>query len=133
MRSPKPKLIVFVVFTVLAALMVVLAILTSLADRKGGNATATVVHVYSQEAYTISYTTKDGERCVTPHKWNYRPQTVAVGDTFEVHYSSLLPCDNVERADDTSGDSVLIPVLLLIGGISMAVVFLLREKTQIRS
>jgi len=69
-------------------------------DFLGGDATATVVHVYSQEAYTIRFETESGTQCVTPHKWDARAEPVELNDTFDVHYSSISPCDNVERVDD---------------------------------
>ncbi|MFG3690312.1 DUF1541 domain-containing protein [Micromonospora sp. NPDC047740] len=68
-------------------------------DLNGGKATATVATVYSQTAYTVKYVTEDGMHCLTPHKWDPRPEPVKPSDTFEVWYSKILPCDNVRRAD----------------------------------
>jgi hypothetical protein len=94
-------------------------------DLHGGNATATVVHMYSQTAYTISFVTADGTRCETPHKWRARTDPINVSDTFEVHYSKISPCDNVERADDLFsrfGGYLVPPVLTSIGLVGFVLV-----------
>jgi hypothetical protein len=102
-----------------------------LGDFQGGNATATVIHVYSPTAYTISFITADGTRCKTPHKWRARNDSIEVSDTFEVHYSKISPCDNVERVDDPFSrfGGYLIPPLLTILGL---VAFVLVERQRRR-
>jgi hypothetical protein len=77
------------------------------------------VQVYSQTAYTVSFVTDDGTRCVTPHKWEARTEHTEESDTFEVKYSRVLPCDNVRRADTGPLWFIyLIPPVLLIAGIA---------------
>ncbi len=87
-------------------------------DFAGGDTTATVVHVSSQEAYTIRFTTEDGTGCELTQKWTPRAVPVKVGDTFEVHYSSPSPCENAKRADDWFArfGFEVIPILLAVVG-----------------
>ena len=91
-------------------------------DLLGGNATATVIHVDSQEAYAIDFTTRDGTTCETPRKWERSAEPIKVDDTFEVHYSKISPCDNVERRDDwfaRYGGFLIPPVFLAIGWVQL--------------
>jgi hypothetical protein len=88
-------------------------------DISGGNAEATVVHVYSQEAYTVRFTTRDGETCVTEQKSTRNTGPVKVADTLRVHYSKISPCDNIEPPDDrfaTYGAILLLPPAFLAVG-----------------
>lgn len=102
----------------MSTLMTLLSALALVGEVSGGDATATVVHVYSPEAYTIRFTTADGTSCVTPHKWTPRRDPVKVNDTFSVHYSKLSPCDNVERKGNffaAYGAFLLAPLFLALG------------------
>ena len=112
------RLTFWVIWTGFAGVMWVVTMIFLVGDLSGGNATATVLHVYSQEAYTIGFTTEDGAPCVTPHKWIPRSEPVELGDTFPVHYSRISPCDNVERADDLFAryGMFLIPTVLFAAG-----------------
>lgn len=103
------------------------------ADLHGGTATATVVRVYSQTGYTISFTTMDGVRCETSTKWSPRAETVEVQDTFEVHYSRNSPCDNVARADDGFAryGGYLIPPVFVIAGLIRIMVIKRRPDPQL--
>jgi hypothetical protein len=119
-RQPSRQfnLIFWTFWTVFAGLCSLGILAFFVGDLSGGNATATVVRVYSQGAYTISFTARDGTSCETPHKWTPRAEPVKVGDTFEVHYSKISPCDNVERRDDwfaRYGGFLIPPVFLAIG------------------
>jgi hypothetical protein len=117
-RYPKTKLWFLAFYTTFAAAGSVAMGNFLWGDLQGGNATATVVHVYSQTTYTISFITEDGTRCQTRHKWLARNEPIKVLDKFEVHYSKFLPCDNVERADDLFsrfGGLLISPVLMIVG------------------
>jgi len=106
------------IYTTFGAAMSVAHGYTLWGDLNGGNATATVVNVYSQTAYTVRYVTEDGVQCMTPHKWNRHPEPVRTSDTFEVRYSKILPCDNVRRADagfSWFGYFLIAPVLMTAG------------------
>jgi hypothetical protein len=107
--SRESMLIFLWIFTVGVALVTIATTFFLVGDLRGGDATATVVHVYSQEVYSITFVTKDGRRCQTDHKWEPRAGTVNVSDTFEVHYSHVSPCYNVRRADDRSGSMSRVP------------------------
>lgn len=127
---PKLRLGFLAAWTAFAGIFTVVTTVFFVADVRGGDATATVVHVYSQAAYTISFTTKDGVRCETTHKWDPRPEPVRTGDTFEVRYSKIAPCDNVERADDyfaRFGGYFIPPIFLTVG---LAAFLLVRRKTK---
>jgi hypothetical protein len=99
-------------------------------ELSGANATATVVHVYDQEAYTIRFTTKDGVRCESPHKWTPRAEPVKVGDTFEVHYSKISPCDNVDRADDLFGRYGFVVVPSIFVGVGLLAIARIRRQRR---
>jgi hypothetical protein len=90
------------IFTAVAALITIATTVFLVADLRGGNATAMVVSVRSQEVYTVAFVTRDGTRCQESQKWSPRPKRVNVYDTFQVHYSSLSPCYNFGRSDDRS-------------------------------
>src|SRR5689334_12254353 len=98
--SRESNLIFLWIFTTFTGLFTIVSMFVLVDDMRGADTTATVVHVYSQEAYSITFVTKDGRRCQTDHKWEPRKDTVHVSDTFQVHYSLSFPCDNVRRADD---------------------------------
>jgi hypothetical protein len=121
--SPQTKLLFFALFTAIAGIFSIATTYFLWADLKGGNTTATVVHVYFQTAYTITFVTKDGTHCQTDSKWNPRPEPVNVSDTFEIHYSKQSPCDNVRRADDHAYWQLYVagPVFMLIGLTGLAV------------
>lgn len=124
MRQPprRPTLVFWAFWTVLASLGTLLSLLFVIGTIEGADATATVVHVYSQEAYTIRFATRDGTTCETPHKWNPRADPVEVGDTFRVHYSKISPCDNVDRKGDsfsTYGAFLIAPAFLAIGCVNL--------------
>jgi hypothetical protein len=122
--SRESKLLFFSIYTALAAIISIFTMYFLLEDLQGGNTTATVVHVYSQTAYTITFVSKDGTHCRTDHKWNPQPEPVNVSDTFEVHYSKESPCHNVRRADDGSYRQfyAAAPAFMLVGLIGLAVV-----------
>jgi hypothetical protein len=109
------------IFTTFAGLFTIASVLARVEDTRGGDATATVVHVYTQEAYSITFVTKDGRRCLTDHKWDPRKDTVHVSDTFQVHYSQFSPCDNVRRADDRSFWSgfLIAPTMFAVGAVGL--------------
>ena len=116
--SRESKLIFLWIFTAVAALFTIATTFFLVGDVRGGEATATVVHVYSQQAYSISFVTKDGRRCqAADHKWEPRTGTINVSDTFQVHYSDISPCYNVRRADDPSDrfSYTIGPVMLAAG------------------
>ena len=120
--SPRFHFVFWVFWTALASFITLLSLVFFVGSLSGGNAVATVVHVYSQEAYTIRFATQDGKICETPHKWTPRADTVSVNDTFRVHYSKISPCDNVDRGDDWFAryGSFLIPLAFLaIGAVNL--------------
>ncbi|GAA1899433.1 hypothetical protein GCM10009687_81050 [Asanoa iriomotensis] len=105
------------VWTTLTALLTVGMGYSLWGDLNGGTATATVVQVYSQTAYTVSFVTDDGTRCVTRRKWE--ASHTQESETFQVKYSRVLPCDNVRIADTGPLWSIyLTPPVLLIAGIA---------------
>jgi hypothetical protein len=120
-------LIFFWFCTVFFAFVTISTTVYLVADLRGGNATATVVHVYSQESYRVTFVTRDGTHCQADHKWNARPERINVSDTFRVHYSSLGPCENFRRADDRSFWSTY-PILPVLLAASVVGLLLLREK-----
>jgi hypothetical protein len=107
--------------TTLGALGTILTTVAFVGDLRGGNATATVVHVYSQELYDVAFVTRDGTRCQKPDKWLDPPKRINVSDTFQVHYSSRSPCDHFRRADqpDWWGPYAVPPVFLAIGVVGL--------------
>jgi hypothetical protein len=105
------------IWTTVAAFMTIFTTVFLVADLRGGNATATVVHVYSQEAYAVAFATRDGTRCQAQHKWFPRPERINVSDTFEVHYSSLDPCYNFRRADESNWWLYTMPPVALAAGV----------------
>jgi hypothetical protein len=120
--SPRFNFVFWMFWTALASLMTLLSLVFFLGSLFGGDALATVVHVYSQEAYTIRFTTRDGRTCETPHKWMPRADPVSVNDTFKVHYSKISPCDNVDRGDDwfaRYGAFLIPPAFLAIGSVNL--------------
>jgi hypothetical protein len=120
--SPRFNLIFWVFWAVLAGLTTLLSLIFFLGNLSGGNTVATVVRVYSQEAYTIRFTTRDGTTCETPHKWLPRANLVEVNDTLKVHYSRISPCDNVDREDDwfaRYGAFLIPPAFLAIGCVNL--------------
>ncbi|MEV4622383.1 hypothetical protein AB0J74_27165 [Asanoa sp. NPDC049573] len=122
--SSEGEAVVLRVWTTLAAVLTVGMGYSLWGDINGGS--ATVVQVYSQTAYTVSFVTDDGTRCVTRRKWT-ASHTVE-SDTFEVKYSRVLPCDNVRRADTGPLWFIyLIPPVLLIAGIA-AFVLIKRQE-----
>ncbi len=107
-------------------------LLVALVDElSGGTTTAPVTHIYTQEVYTIRFTTADGTSCVTPHKWDGRAEPVKLNDTFAVHYSRASPCDNVERADDSFSRYVGISVATIFLAIGGAAIRRLRQRGRI--
>ena len=99
----------------------------------GGNATATVGHVYSQVGYTVTFTTKFGVDCETSQKWSPSPSLVRSGDTIEVQYSRISPCDNVKRTDDFFAlyGFPAIPAIMVVAG-SVAIARLRRDRRRAR-
>ena len=89
------------VSTIMGASITIFSTVFLVADLRGGDATATVVRVRSQEVYTVSFATRDGTRCEKSREWSPRPEEVDVYDTFKVHYSSLSSCYNFQRADES--------------------------------
>lgn len=128
--DPRARLIFFTVWTAFAGIMSLVAVVFLVADLSGGNARATVVHVYSQQAYTIRFKTKDGADCETPHKWTARAEPVKAGDTFEVHYSAISPCDNVERSDDLFARFGFVPIPAIFVVVGLAVIARLRHQRK---
>lgn len=124
MTGIRGRLVFATVWTGLAAVIWVGWSWAFAGDLAGGNTTARVVHVYTPQAYTIRFTTADGTVCETPHKWAARREPIAVGDTFEVHYSRFSPCENVERGDDQLGR---------YGGFALATVLLTAGILNLRS
>lgn len=114
-------------WTGIAAIVTIFSAVGYVGDVRGGNATATVVHVYMQEAYSVSFLTNDGRLCLADHKWEPRPDRVNVGDTFQVHYSRFGPCDNFHRADDRAYPSVYATGPVALAGGILALL-LLRER-----
>lgn len=128
--SRKAKLRFFAIYSTFAAVMSVAHGYALWGDLNGGNATATVVHVYSQTAYTIRYVTEDDIQCETPHKWDPRTEPIRASDTFEVRYSKILPCDNVRRADagfSWFGGFLIGPVLMTAG---LAAIVLVKRQPK---
>ena len=118
------------IFTTFAGLFTIASMFALVGDVRGADTTATVVTVYSQEAYSITFVTKDGRRCLTDHKWDPRKDTVHVSDTFKVHYSQFSPCDNVRRADDRSFRSAFLtaPIMFAVGAVGLLLVRWSRPK-----
>ncbi|GLW34557.1 hypothetical protein [Actinoplanes regularis] len=120
--SPRFDLVFWVFWTVFSSIATLLCVVSFVGDISGGNAVATVVHIYSQESYTIRFTTRDGETCITAHKWTPRADPVKIGDTLRVHYSKISPCDNVDQQDDwfaRYGAILLPPGFLAIGCVNL--------------
>jgi hypothetical protein len=131
--SPKWTVGLLLAWIAIACLFTVVTTRYLVADLNGGDATATVVHVYSQTAYTVSYTTKDGVGCEIKSKWDPVAHEVRTGDRFKVHYSKVRPCDNVDRADDhfaRFGASV-IALIFLLAGVAMLVLFRCKERRRL--
>ena len=119
---PRVQFVFWLFWTALAGLITLFSLLFFLGSLEGGNAVATVVHVYSQEAYTIRFTTQDGRTCETPHKWTPSADPVRVNDTFKVHYSKISPCDNVDPEHDWMaryGAFLMPPAFLAIGVVNL--------------
>lgn len=128
--SRKAKLWFLAIYTAFGVAMSVGSGYTLWGDLNGSNVTATVVAVYSQTAYTVTYITEDGVRCTTPHKWDRRAEPVKASDTFEVRYSKILPCNNVRRADagfSWFGYLLIAPVLMTAG---LTAFFLVKRRPQ---
>lgn len=122
--SRESNVIFLWIFTTLAALFTIATTFFYVWDLQGGDATATVVHVYSQQAYSVMFVTRDGRRCLADSKWEPRADTVNVSDTFVVHYSRVSPCDNFRRADDRSYRYFYtIGPVMLAGGILLLLLF----------
>ena len=131
--SPKWTFGFLIAWTAFAGLLTVVTTVFLVADLRGGDVTATVVHVYSQTAYTVSYTTKDGVRCETQSKWDPVANEVRTGDRFEVHYSKIQPCDNVDRSNDYFArfGGIFVPSLFLVGGATALVLFRRKERRRL--
>jgi hypothetical protein len=117
------------IFTTVAALITIATTVFLVADIRGGNATAMVVSVPSQEVYTVAFVTRDGTRCQKSKKWSPRPERIKVYDTFQLHYSSMAPCYNYRRADESYWWFYSIPPVLLAGGV---VGLLARRERRVR-
>jgi hypothetical protein len=101
-------------------------------DLNGGNTTATVVHVYPRTGYTIDFVTADGTACQAGMKLDRGSADVALSDTFEVHYSRVVPCSNVSRVDArTPLPAYLVPPGLLIVALIMFVQIRSRPKLEL--
>lgn len=128
--SRRLKLVFFTFWTAFAALATVGVGFFLWADLHGGNATATIVRVIPDIAYTIDFTTQDGVRCEASFKWSSARGSIELMDTFKVHYSRISPCDNVERADDyfaRFGGYVIPPVFVIVG---VTALFLTRRQPR---
>jgi hypothetical protein len=88
------------IWAVLASLMWLGILVGEIGYALGGQAIATVIHVYTDEVDEVSFTTADERVCDSLQKWATADPEVKAGDTFEVHYSKMSPCDNVERKHD---------------------------------
>ena len=120
--TARAHLVFWVFFTAFAGFLWIGGLGFAIGDLLGGTTEATVIHVYTQEAYTIRFTTTTGIQCVTPHKWDPGASPVKLGDTFKVHYSRISPCDNVSRANDLFsryGFAVIPTVFLAIGYVNL--------------
>ena len=120
--SPRLNLAFWVFWTAFSGIVTTLGLIFFVGDISGSNAEATVVHVYSQEAYTVRFTTRDGEACVTAQKWTPSTGPVKVADTLRVHYSRISPCDNIEPADDwfaRYGAILVPPAFLAVGCVNL--------------
>jgi hypothetical protein len=124
-RRPDPEsTLIYLCFTTMfLAFGTIFITVLLVADLRGGNATATVVNVRSQEFYTISYVTRDGTHCRVGFKSFDRPERIHLYDSFQVHYPSMSPCVNFRRADDRSLYSFypIVPILLVASVVGLLV------------
>jgi hypothetical protein len=124
--SRTTKLWFLAIWTTLAAIMSLALAFLLWEDLHGGTATATVVRVDSRTVYAVSFVTTGGTHCQTSsRRWPARSQPVEVGDTFPVHYSNHLSCDNVEPESggrfERFGGYLVAPILAVAGLIAFIV------------
>jgi hypothetical protein len=113
------RLAFLTVWTTLAGIGALITFLFLGANLLGANTTATVDRVYTREGYGVTFTTDDGTPCETVQKWGPGPAPVETGDTLEVRYSRISPCDNVHRVDDWFAlyGFPAIPTVMVVGGL----------------